>query len=235
MNIQQIACLSFSLVLLSCGNSTPKEKIVREEKPGVIVAEKEQTEKPIIENKEPADKELAKYYRSLLVPKKASFSGYQFEYGYTDYNEEEYGFQNPGYLRVFQKEKLIFSGKFEGEGEVNVKSLGTHNLGGKKLVFTLNYGTPACDYNSVSKYYVFKTNQQVAFLKECYASCGGDGYACHIFNPIFPEDSLGKPNTISFVEGYVYNEKDQPDKIDTTQIIFSNNAFKIKKPVKKEE
>ncbi|MGV3613104.1 MAG: hypothetical protein ACO1N0_19240 [Fluviicola sp.] len=235
MNIQQIAYLSFSLVLFSCGNSTPKEKVVRKEKPAVIVAEKEQTEKPIVEKNEPADKELAKYYRSLLVPKKASFSGYRFEYGYTDYNEEEYGFQNPGYLRVLHKGELIFSGKFEGEGEVNVKSEGYHNLGGKKLVFTLNYGTPACDYKSVSNYYVFKTNQQIAFLKECYSFCGGDGYACHIFNPIFPKDSLGRPNTILFAEGVVYNEKDQPDKIDTTQIVFSKNAFKVKKPAQKEE
>ena len=132
-------------------------------------------------------------------------------------------------MRVFSKGKVIFEERFEGEGPVNVKSLGYHALSGKKWIFTLNYGTPACDYNSVSRYYAVNTNQKVHFFKECYASCGGDGYACHIYNHIFPEDSLGIPNTVLFPEGISYNEHDQEDEIDTTRVVFSANSFQVKK------
>ncbi|MNJ88924.1 hypothetical protein D3C87_64830 [compost metagenome] len=202
-------------LFLSCGNPAQKEK--------ESASKKAADSGPVKEKKEVLPVAVDK----TAVMHKKRFSGYDFEFGYTKFDPDS--FENPGYLRVLRNGEIVFSDKFEGEGEVVVKSLGFHSLSGKKLVFTLNYGTAACDYTQSALYYVIDSDHQVKFLKECYASCGGDGYACHIFKHIFPEDPIGKPNTIFFAEGFVYNEHDQEDRIDTTRISFSKNAFKVKK------
>lgn len=212
----RIAWLFLGPVFLSCGNPAPKEE-------KNDVSKKELVDASPMKEKEvpttPVDK--------TAVLHKKHVAGYDFEFGYAKFDPDS--FENPGYLRVLRNGETVFSDKFEGEGEVFLKSLGFHSLAGKKLVFTLNYGTAACDYTQRALYYVIDSDHQVKFLKECYTSCGGDGYACHIFKHIFPEDSLGKPNTIFFAEGFVYNEHDQEDQIDTTRISFSKNAFKLKK------
>jgi len=223
MGQKRITHLFLCFLLLSCGNPAPKEQKPELEKTGGT--------KPLGLTDDEKNNQEKPGHKSAVSHKK-HLAGYDFEFGYTEYNEDKYGFQNPGYLRVLSKGKLIFEDRFEGEGEVNIKSLGNHALSGKKWIFTLNYGTPACDYNSVSRYYAVANNQKIRFFKECYASCGGDGYACHIFDQIFPEDSLGVPNTILFPEGISYNEHDQEDEIDTTRVVFSANSFKIKKPAK---
>lgn len=230
---QTIYCILF-LMLVACSNPSPKENQVKKENDLSEIPKKQ--EKESAEQKKgvsEGSKEPNNYYESLLVPKTEQFAGYRFEFGYTKYNEEKYGFQNPGYLRIFHDGIVIFKDQFEGEGEVDLKSLGRHDLGGKKLVFTLNYGTPACDYTQVSRYYVVSPDHKARFIEEKHSSCGGDGYACHIFNHIFPEDSLGKPNTILFAEGIVYNEHDQEDQMDTVRISFSKNSFKVIKTTKK--
>lgn len=217
MRLNSAIYLPLFLVLFSCGNPTPKEEkasTTKSEalKPAAITTEESgEVEKP--------DKSA--------VNLKKQFAGYEFRFGYKKYDPDS--FDNPGYLRVLRDGKIIFEDTFEGEGDVSVKSFGNHKLAGKKLVFTLNYGTAACDYTQTSRYYIIDTEHQVHALKDCYASCGGDGYACHIFKHTFPEDSLGKPNTIFFAEGFVYNEHDQEDRIDTTQISFSKGSFKVKK------
>lgn len=203
-------------LFFSCGNPAPKEEQeqVAKESPDSIPTK--------------AEKEvLTAVVDKTAVSHKKHVAGYDFEFGYTKFDPDS--FENPGYLRVLRNGETLFSDQFEGEGEVFLKSLGFHSLSGKKLVFTLNYGTAACDYTQSTLYYVVDSDHQVKLLKKCYASCGGDGYACHTFKHIFPEDSLGKPNTIFFAEGFVYNEHDQEDQIDTTRISFSKNAFKVKK------
>lgn len=213
----KMGCLFLVPLFLGCGNPAPK------------AAEKDRVAKKSTDSvPAKAEKEvLTAVVDQTAVLHKKHFAGYDFEFGYTKFDPES--FENPGYLRVLHHGETVFSDKFEGEGEVFVESLGFHALSGKKLVFTLNYGTAACDYTQSTLYYAIDSNHRVKFLKECYASCGGDGYACHIFKHIFPGDSLGKPNTIFFAEGFVYNEHDQEDQIDTTRITFSKNAFKVKK------
>lgn len=154
---------------------------------------------------------------------------YQFETGYVKYDEEKYGFENPGYLNVKRAGKILFTDSFKGEGEVYIKSLGQHNLSGNKLFFTLNYGTEACDYISTSKYYVMIDDKRIKHLGDFISQSGGDGYASRFYDHIFPEDSCGKLNTLLIVEGLMFHEHDQPDLYDTTKITFDNSTFVIRK------
>jgi hypothetical protein len=47
-----------------------------------------------------------------LVKKNVVLEKYKIEFAYTEYNEEKYGFDNPGYLKVFKNNKVIFSDSF---------------------------------------------------------------------------------------------------------------------------
>lgn len=164
----------------------------------------------------------------LTNPHEDKIEGYTFKYGYSRYDEEKYGFNNPGFLNIYKDDKLVYSDSFKGEGPVGIESLGHYDLDGDKLVFRLNYGTEACDYAYTSKYY-FLDKDKFNFLKECYSITGGDQYSSRFYEHIFPEDSLGKPNTILIVEGQIFHEKDQPDRFDTTFIKFEDKKFKITK------
>ncbi|MFP9114903.1 hypothetical protein ACLI1A_13285 [Flavobacterium sp. RHBU_3] len=168
-------------------------------------------------------------YSSFLIPHEEDLEGYTFRYGYTAYNEDKYGHSNPGYIEVKKDGKVLYKNSFEGYDEPYINIKGVHNLNGNRLVFTLNYGTEACDYTQFSRYYVIHPDNSVSFLKECWGGWGGDFYATRYYKEFFPEDSAGIPNTMGIVEGILYNEHDQPDRVDTTRIIFSGNRFKAEK------
>lgn len=227
--MKQHTCFLTALLLFSCGNSPEKDKNLKEKETITASTNQKEAEKPADAQSQPEDNELQEYYQSLLVPGKTTIGNYELKYGYIAYNEEKYGFQNPGYLQVYSKGKLIFKDHFKGEGAIYLKSLGYHQLSGKKLVLVLHYGTEACDYSQVARYYTVDPNQKVSFLRECYSSCGGDGYSCHIYDQIFPEDSLGVTNSILFIEGYTYLEHDEEDQIDTTKMTFTSGGFSTKK------
>lgn len=216
------------LLAFSCGSSPEKGKTSQEQEEITSPTVARKTADP---QSKPEDRELQEYYQSLLIPGKSTIGNYELKYGYTAYNEEKYGFQNPGYFQVYSKGKLIFKDQFKGEGAIYIKSLGYHQLSGKKLVLVLHYGTEACDYSQVARYYMIDSNQKGRFLRECYSSCGGDGYACHFYDQVFPEDSIGVANTILFIEGFRYLEHDEEDQIDTTKMIFTAGGFSTKKTV----
>lgn len=176
------------------------------------------------------DVQLEEKANAFLQPYQETFGGYTFKFGYEQYDEEKFGFANPGYLKVFNGDKLIFKDKFEGEGQVSVKSLGYHYLSGRKLVFELHYGTQACDYSQTSRYYVVELGGKIHFLKDSWSGTGGDHYASRYYKTIFPGDTLGAANTFKIVEGMVFHEHDQPDVADTTYITFEGNKFRINKP-----
>lgn len=190
--------------------------------------EKPKPAKATIASKQPAIT-TSEVDSTLLEPHITTIEGYKIVYGYKAYNEEKYGFQNPGYMRVFKGEALVYEESFKGEGPVIVTSQGYHNLAGQKLVFALNYGTEACDYINTIKYYVV-IDGKVQFLKAFDAITGGDGYSSTSYNTIFPTDSAGKANTILVVEQHFFHEHDQPDLFDTNYITFTGNKFSISKP-----
>lgn len=190
--------------------------------------EKSKPAKAVIANKQPAVT-TSEVDSTLLEPHTGIIEGYKIVYGYKAYNEEKYGFQNPGYMRVFKGETLVYEDSFKGEGPVIVTSLGYHHLAGQKLVFALNYGTEACDFTNTTKYYVV-IDGKVQFLKAFDAITGGDGYASLTYNTIFPTDSAGIANTILVVEQYFFHEHDQPDLFDTNYITFTGNKVSINKP-----
>ncbi len=183
---------------------------------------------PILKNetvqKETKTKELN---NESLEIKEDEFEGYTFRCGYEKYDEDKFGFENPGFLEVFKNDKIIFKDTFKGQGDVYVKSLGYHKLSGNKLIFILNWGTEACDYTHHSKYYVITSDSKIIYLNEYWGMSGGDGYASRFYDHVFPEETLGMTNSILIVEGMKYHEHDQPDLSDTTYISFKGNEFSI--------
>jgi hypothetical protein len=177
-----------------------------------------------------ADPEAAAKYRELLVPLEETFEGFVFKFGYRQYDEDKFGFSNPGYLQVLKNGKIIFEDIFKGEGEVSVHSLGYHELSGRKLAFKLDYGTNACDYSQTSRYYVIGNDRSITFIKDYWSGVGGDGYASRYYEAFFPEDSLGEHNTLKIVEGIEFLEHDQPDAADTTYVVFEGDRFAVNKP-----
>lgn len=184
------------------------------------------TPKPVKEA--PLDEETLKN-QQRLIPHEKTLEGLTFRYGYTKYDEDKYGFENPGFLEVKKDGKLLFKDAFKGEGEPFVTSAGYHELGGKKLIFKLNYGTPACDYAQISRYYVVNTDGSVSFITESWSANSGDGYSTRSFREILPGDTTGEPNTMVVIESLVFHEGDKPDQADTTRIIFSGNTFRVEK------
>lgn len=165
----------------------------------------------------------------FLVAKELKYKGYTFKFGFTDYDEDKYGFSNPAFLRVIKNEKIIFEDSFKGQGDIYVEPLSVHSLSGNKIVFTLNWGTEACDYNQCSRYYIINDQGKINFLNEYCSISGGDGYASRTFQHIFPEDSAGVKNTLVIVERMLFHEHDQPDLSDTIRILFDGNSFQINK------
>lgn len=156
--------------------------------------------------------------------------GYKFKFGYIKYDEEKFGFSNPGLLQVRKNGRVVLIDSFKGEGEVYMKSHGYHKLSGNKLVFTLNWGTEACDYWQHSRYYTITPEDKVFYLGEYLSASGGDGYASRYFEHIFPEDTAGRIDSLLIVEGIKFHERDQPDLFDTTHILFDGDKYNINKP-----
>ena len=214
---EKIFCWALVLLMVACESSKPESVV---SKP---IVSKPITKEEILD-KGTADNEG---YEDYLEPKEIEIDGYTFKVGYDEYDEEKFGFSNPGYLNIIKNEKVIFNDSFMGEGDVYIQSLKHHALSGDKLLFSLNWGTEACDYTQYAKYYTITPEGKVHYLNEYWSFSGGDGYASRYFEHIFPEDSLGKKNALLVVEGMKYHEHDQPDLSDTSRILFSGDKFQI--------
>jgi hypothetical protein len=213
----------FSAILFVMACSDPKpEKGVIVSRDSSLVLENKDTH-TIAESNESLNEER-------LKPQEIKIDDYTFTCGYEKYDEDKYGFSNPGYLEIRKNGNVIFKDTFEGEGETYVKSLGHHDLSGDKLFFTLNWGTEACDYSQESKYYFITPAGKVSYLKDYWSGSGGDGYASRYYEHIFPEDSAGMPYSLLIVEGMIFHEHDQPDRSDTTYVSFDKDTYKMNKP-----
>ena len=153
--------------------------------------------------------------------------GYVFRTFYTSYDQYKYGLSNPACLEVYRNDELLFKENFKAYDELSLVSKGYHNLGGKKLIFTLEYGTEANDYIRASRYYAISDNHTVVFLRQLWSS--SSDYANRYFEHVFPEDTSGFPDRLMIVEGLSFKEKDLPNRYDTTHIDFSKSGFAVKK------
>ncbi|KOS06576.1 hypothetical protein AM493_11430 [Flavobacterium akiainvivens] len=213
MNLTKTVLLALPICLLQSCKETQQEP-----KAAVTAS----TKLPEKKNETPED-----YRQVMLAPQGDTLEGYVFRYGYTAYDEEDGS--NPGYLEVLKGGKVVFKDAFKGEGYINITPLGHHDLDGDKAVFVMQYGIEACDYPSTGRYYVVDGAGKFSFINSYWAATGGDLYASRYYSHIFPTDSLGKPNTLTIVEGMAYHERDQPDVADTTHIVFAGNSFKLDK------
>lgn len=221
----------FALLLLSVACNSPKaedtaalpvKKTPVQHAHAPAKAKKQADEKPV-------DEETLKN-EARLIPHEKTLEGLTFRYGYTEYDEDVFGFENPGYLEVKKDGKLLFKDAFKGEGEPFVTSLGYHDLGGdKKLIFKLNYGTEACDYTQTSRYYVLNNDGSISYISEYWSAKSGDGYSNRHFKEIWPGDVAGQSNTLTIVEGIDFNDNSRPNQYDTARILFNGNAFKVQK------
>lgn len=213
-----LTSLTLALFIISCNNKARQQN------------DKSTSSDFIKSNNATTDKKETENV-SMTKPNYENVGELKIEYGYLKYDEDKFGFSNPGYIRVFKGDQLVFEDSFKGEGPVDIESLGSQELAGQRLVFKLNHGTEACDYTRHSRYYVSIDNK-IYFLNEYYASTGGDQYASRFYEHILPNDSAGVANSILIVEGLIFHEHDQPDLFDTTYIKFANNKFNISKPTK---
>jgi hypothetical protein len=216
---QPLICFAIAFLLGGCDGPKPERTVF-----DPVTRINDQTvNAESLEEKVDADQINKKY----LEPKEIEFNGFKFRFGYEKYNEEKFGFSNPGFLHVLKNGKVIFKDSFKGEGEIFVESLGYHELSGNKLIFTLNWGTEACDYSQYSRYFYITPENKVHFLNEYWSSTGGDGYASRYYKHILPEDSAGVSNALLIIEGMEFHEHDQPDQSDTTRIAFNGNSYKL--------
>lgn len=216
---KKIFWISILFLIGSCENSK------RENKVSDLLKANNPIEKDSSEN----ETSSATVNEELLQPKQDEFGGYTFKFGYEKYDEDKFGFGNPGFLIVLKNEKVIFNDSFKGEGEVYVKSLGYQKFSGNKLLFILNWGTEACDFSQHSKYYIITPEDRVLYLNEYWSFSGGDGYASRYFEQILPKDSFGLTDKLVIIEGMKYHEHDQPDLSDTTIISFTQDRININK------
>lgn len=163
------------------------------------------------------------------IPHSKSIGNYRMVFGYVHYDENKYGFSNPGYLKIFLGEEQIYLDSFKGEGPLEVKSLGIQDLNGMKQIFEFDHGTRACDYWNYARYFAID-QKKVYYLGEFSGASSGDQYSSIFYEPILPTDSLGIPNTIQVVQGQIFHEQDRPNLFDTTYFEFGMNGFTRRKP-----
>ena len=219
-----LSLLLFALFSCSEPASDKKDLSLSEDTLSTVATDTLQEGRPVDVEELQRKKE---YEGNLLKPKSTVIGAYTLVYGYVKYDEDIYGWKNPGILEIYKKDKLIFSDSIKGYDELFAVSMGQHKLSGNKLIFTIDYGTQACDYTNVSRFYYIADNDQVRFIAE-YSTASGD-YAAVGFDPVFPEDSNGVNNGLLIVESMYYKEHDQPDKHDTTYIEFDKLNFTIHK------
>jgi hypothetical protein len=169
----------------------------------------------------------SKIIESNPFSRETDIEGFKIKTGYVKYDKSKSPFKNPAFIQILKDNKLIYSNSFTAYDELYVDSKGFHNLAGNKLVFTINYGGEACDFNQGIRYYSIDQNNKVFFLKE-FSSQFTD-YASLSIESIFPKDKNGAKNCLKIVENLSYNESNESSVIDTSIFSFSNNKIDFKK------
>lgn len=212
-------CYSFTfLIFLSCGKSSPKSETKSSNQANKI----EDSIRAINSLMKPEMKESSSDTTGLMVKQKKVLGKYKIEFAYTAYNEEKYGFQNPGYLKVYKNNKMIFSDVFLGDNELTVLQL--KNQDDKDpIFFTLNWGVEACDYVQTSRFYCITANDKVHKLGDHWASSTGDGYSSRNFDYFISQDN----GNLTVVESLFYHKHDKKDLSDTIIYTFEEDKFKV--------
>lgn len=161
----------------------------------------------------------------LLIKQKQVLGGYRVEFAYSAYNEEKYGFQNPGFLKVYKNNKMIFSDVFYGDSELYVLSLENLSTNKDKIFFTLNWGLEACDYVQTSRFYCITADDKVHKLGDYWAMSTGDGYSSRNYDYFFSQDN----HNLIVVESLFFHEHDKKDISDTIVYTFEEDKFKVRR------
>ncbi len=208
------------LILLSCGKSSPKTDM----KSANQVINFKDSIRAIKSLMKPEMKESSEENKGLLVKQNVVLGKYKIEFGYTAYNEEKYGFDNPGYLKVFKNNKVIFSDSFLGDHELFVFTL--DNKVDNNLFFTLNWGKEACDYQQTSRFYCITTDDKVHKLGDHWTASSGDGYSSRSFEHFYKQNPQDNSSQLLVIESLFFHEHDKKDLIDTIVYTLKENNFK---------
>lgn len=211
MQLKKFLTIFLLLFFANCSHSTKQDKI-------------ETAEKEVISMINDSSE------NEYLVRKEKEFAGYLFRFGYYLYDEDSFGFQNPGFLEIYKNGKLLYTDSVKGYEEMNLSSLGYHQLVKRMLVFSLDFGLEACDYPQNQKLYGISENDKVYFIDE-FRSQSTD-YASAFFQQIFPEETNGIKNHLLLIEGIHYKEGDEKDIADTSFYYLVEDGFKkLKQPL----
>lgn len=199
-----------------------RESSTNSEKDIPVKVSKEDSLKAFQSMMKPSVNEDSIQNAKLLIKQKQVLGGYRVEFAYSAYNEEKYDFQNPGFLKVYKNNKMIFSDVFYGDNELTVLHL--KNQGDKdNIFFTLNWGLKACDYVNTSRFYCITADDKVYKLGDHWATSTGDGYSSRNFEYFFNQDN----HNLMVVESLFFHEHDQKDVSDTIVYTFEEDKFKV--------
>jgi hypothetical protein len=161
-------------------------------------------------------------YNGVFSKKDTNLYGYHFVFGYHQYDEEKFGFSNPGYLNIYKNEELIFTDNFEAYEELSIKTYGFHNFEKQILIFSLNWGLEACDYINPSLFYGIG-NLKVYKIEEFYRQ--STDYASKFYEIIYPEDPNGIKNILTVIDKINYPSGEEPNKRDTLYFEMTKSGF----------
>ena len=206
--------------LLSC-----RESSTNSEKDIPVKVSKEDSLKAFQSMIKPSVNEDSIQDVKLLIKQKQVLGGYRVEFAYSAYNEEKYGFQNPGFLKVYKNNKMIFSDVFYGDNELYILPLENLNTDKDKIFFTLNWGLEACDYVQTSRFYCITADDKVHKLGDHWAMSTGDGYSSRNYDYFFSQDN----HNLMVVESLFFHEHDKKDLSDTIVYTFEEDKFKVRR------
>ncbi len=203
-------------MLLSC-----REASTKSEKGIPVKVSKEDSLRAFQSMMKPSVNEDSIQNAKLLIKQKQVLGGYRVEFAYSAYDEEKYGFKNPGFLKVYKNNKMIFSDVFLGDNELSVLRLKNQN-DKNRIFFTLNWGVEACDYVQTSRFYCITADDKVHKLGDHWAMTTGDGYSSRNYDYFFSQDN----HNLMVVESLFFHEHDQKDLSDTIVYTFEEDKFK---------
>ncbi|CAM1363509.1 protein of unknown function [Tenacibaculum soleae] len=167
-----------------------------------------------------ADTSDLNFYYSFLDLEKRKI---EFFTGYTSYNEEENGYNNPAYIKVFIENYLVYNELFEAYEDIRILKMGTYNFMEKLDFYSIEYGLEAHDYLNFQRLFFIK-NKSFNYIDE-FTSQSTD-YASRYTEFLFPTDSSGIKNQIIVLDKIDYHTEEEPNRRDTLYYKYDGTEFK---------
>jgi hypothetical protein len=161
-------------------------------------------------------------YNGVFSKNDTNLFGYQFVFGYHQYDEDKYGFSNPGYINIYKNGELIFTDNINAYEELSIKTYGFHNFEKQMLIYSLNWGLEACDYINYSLYYGI-SDLKVYKIEEFYTQ--STDYASKYYEIVYPEDINGIKNILTVIDKIDYPSGEEPNIRDTLYFEMTKSGF----------